>query len=464
MEAAFLSQFNSLGLNQWVREPTFPTSGNTLDLVFTSDHDRLGQLKVLAPLPGCDHCPITFDYIFECHTSTCPDNDIVNPQRLWNKGRYSLIRRHLQAFDWDNEFAYLNANDCCQRFNNIISDLTEDFIPVKTSSHDRPPWTLRPPTSLVHRRQEAWQNYKSIRQRFSRRSSEVVAAYEIFAAANRQYRRFAISTQAEYERELIVRSKDNPKLLHSYIRKKKVGRPSIGPLKLPSGSLSDSPTEMAETFATSFAAIYTHGTPANPASYQQFDGSIRSITVTVHDVYTALSDLDPNSAMGPDGIHPAFLKSCASEVAYPLQKIFTRSLLEGCVPSDWKSSIVAPIYKKGPRYDPLNYRPISLTSVCCKTMERIVCSHLRAYLESNHLLSDNQFGFRTGRSTSDQLLLVYNSVSKHVDVSGICNVILFDFSKAFDTVYHNILLSKLSAIGIDDNLLQWISSFLKIEK
>ena len=112
----------------------------------------------------------------------------------------------------------------------------------------------------------------------------------------------------------------------------------------------------------------------------------------------------------------------------------------------------------------LNYRPISLTSVCCETMERIVCAHLRDYLESNSLLSENQFGFRAGRSTSDQLLLVYNSISRRVDSGGICDVLLFDFSKAFDIVCHDILLAKLRVVGIDDNLLLWISSFLTNRK
>ena len=369
----------------------------------------------------------------------------------------------MQSVNWDTEFAYLGADACYRRFNDIVSELIEDYIPVKISSQDKPPWTLRPPTSLVSRRREAWQSYKRIRRQ-SRRSSEVTAAYESFAAVNRQVRGFAISSQAEYERGLIVRSKTNPKLLHSYVRKKKVGRPSVGPLKLQSGSLSDSPAEMAEILASSFASVYTRESPANPAGYQRFEGSISRFYITVRDVHNALSDLDPNSAMGPDGIHPALLKNCAPEVACPLQKIFSRSLLEGSVPSGWRLSIVAPIYKKGPRYNPLNYRPISLTSVCCKTMERIVCAHLRDYLESNSLLSENQFGFRTGRSTSDQLLLVYNSISRHVDSGGICDVILFDFSKAFDTVCHDILLAKLRAIGIDDNLLLWISSFLTNRK
>ena len=66
-----------------------------------------------------------------------------------------------------------------------------------------------------------------------------------------------------------------------------------------------------------------------------------------------LSSLDSNSAMGPDGIHATLLKNCAAEVAYPVQTIFSQSLGEGFVPLEWRSSLVVPIYKKGPHYEPL---------------------------------------------------------------------------------------------------------------
>ena len=205
----------------------------------------------------------------------------------------------------------MSANDCFQHFKAIVTELSDDFIPVKTSCNDKPPWSLRPPTSLVRRRQEAWQNYKNIRQRLNRCSSEVATAYQSFAAVNRQHRGFATNCQAEYERNLITRSKTDPKLLHSYIRKRKVGSPSIGPLKMNSGVLSDKPDEMAEILATSFASVFTQNDPVNPAGYQQFDGSFTNINITAHDVLSALSHLYPNSAMGPDGIHPTLLKNCS---------------------------------------------------------------------------------------------------------------------------------------------------------
>ena len=183
-------------------------------------------------------------------------------------------------------------------------------------------------------------------------------------------------------------------------------------------------------------------------------------TISVDDVRNMLSIIDGSSAMGPDELHPLLLKNCAQVLSHPIHMVFERSLKEGIVPLAWRNSSVIPIFKKGNRYDPLNYRPISLTSVCCKTMERLVCRHITEFLEERHLLSDHQFGFRSGRSTVEQLLIVYEEVSESVDSGKLVDVVLFDYSKAFDVVRHEILLTKLYHIGIQGQVLEWVKSFL----
>ena len=97
LEVMFLDVFDTLGLTQWVSEPTFPRSGNILDIVLTSEEDRVGSLLVMPPLPGCDHCPVLFDYVFETDapiSSGGPDR-AGDQHRAWHKGKYSLIRQHL---------------------------------------------------------------------------------------------------------------------------------------------------------------------------------------------------------------------------------------------------------------------------------------------------------------------------------------------------------------------------------
>lgn len=120
-----------------------------------------------------------------------------------------------------------------------------------------------------------------------------------------------------------------------------------------------------------------------------------------------------------------------------------------------------PIFKKGIRHDPLNYRPVSLSSVCVKSLERILCKFIFDYATSNNILCNEQFGFRPGRSTEDQLLRTYNDVTCAMDQGKNVDLILFGFSKAFDTVCHDILLDKLRKLAITGKLLGWIREFLK---
>ena len=142
--------------------------------------------------------------------------------------------------------------------------------------------------------------------------------------------------------------------------------------------------------------------------------------------------------------------------------IFRKSLDEGRLPASWKKSTIIPIHKKGSKYDPLNYRPLSMTSVPCKKLESLIVTELTAYLELHSILTPHQFGpaYQARHTTMDQLTIVYNEVSKHVDDGCIVDMVLFDFSKAFDVVSHTILLQKLSCLGITGPILDWLTDFL----
>ena len=133
---------------------------------------------------------------------------------------------------------------------------------------------------------------------------------------------------------------------------------------------------------------------------------------------------------------------------------------EGLLPHQWLNSIIVPIFKKSSRYNPLNYRPVSITSVPCKVLERLIVVHLNEYLDMNRIISDEQFGFRAAHSTQDQLLLTYDEISISIDKGQIVDLIFFYFAKAFDKVCHKILLFKLLELGISAEILRWICGFL----
>ena len=459
-DAQFHDVFVSLGLTQWVSEPTYPRSGSILDLVLSTEDDRVGSVVILPPLPGCDHCPTVCDYVFDYAHLSCQSE---SQTRKWNRGKYDRISRELNTIDWDTEFMNCDTNHMYCRFLDILTPLIHDFVPVsKAFAHSAPPpWRTNPPRSLRTCRKEAWDKYKKVRHRLGRNSVESESALRTFFSANRSLKRFALDSQASYERKLLEESSENPKLLHAYLRRRKVGCPGVGPLRLPNGNLTDDPVAMAESFAKAFEGVFVRGPPnPDPAPHQTVDSQMPGVDISINDVLAVLQSLDANSSAGPDNLHPMLLKSCAHSLAYPLTVIFRQSLMEHSLPNHWKTSIVVPIFKKGSRYDPLNYRPISLTAVTCKCLERVICQQLTAYLENNFILSDNQFGFRSGRSTQDQLLLVYDDVAKWLDDGCVVDLIMFDFAKAFDLVSHPILLEKLRLIGITSPLIYWIEDFL----
>ena len=136
-------------------------------------------------------------------------------------------------------------------------------------------------------------------------------------------------------------------------------------------------------------------------------------------------------------------------------------IAEGLLPSfRWKQAIVCPIFKKGSRKLPSNYRPVSLTSVCCKVMESIVYESMVFFLRSNSLISKDQFGFLARRSTCTQLLITLNEWTLHTDICSKIDSVYIDFAKAFDSISHRKLLYKVECYGFTPHLVRWLSSFL----
>ena len=135
-------------------------------------------------------------------------------------------------------------------------------------------------------------------------------------------------------------------------------------------------------------------------------------------------------------------------------------MTEGNILKHWKEAEVRPIFKKGDKTNPGNYRPVSLTSVLCKVFETLVRDELYNHLVNNNLLSESQFGFCKGRSCVTQLLVTLHDWMENLDNKIPTDAIYLDLSKAFDTVPHLRLVNKLRGYGIGGNLLEWIKDFL----
>ena len=168
-----------------------------------------------------------------------------------------------------------------------------------------------------------------------------------------------------------------------------------------------------------------------------------------------LKNIKEHEAHGPDKIpnHPDkipnhLLKECAVEIAPSLVLLFQTSIKQSKVPFEWKHALISPIFKKGDKSLPFNYRPVSLVCVCCKILEHIIYSEIMKHLNLNNILSDAQHGFQQNHSCESQLLLTVDDSAKGFNDGKQIDAVALDFAKAFDKESHQHLFVKLSHYGI----------------
>ena len=185
-----------------------------------------------------------------------------------------------------------------------------------------------------------------------------------------------------------------------------------------------------------------------------------NVSVRSEDIEKILKGLKPDKSPGLDNLQPRLLKELSTELSKPLALIFSRSIQDRRVPEDWKKAKISAIFKKGNKAMAGNYRPVSLTSIVCKVLERVIRDRIIEHLEMNSLFTSKQYGFMSGRSTALQLLRVLDEWTEALDEGAGIDCIYMDYMKAFDTVPHRRLLKKLEAYKIGNDTIEWIENYL----
>ena len=146
-----------------------------------------------------------------------------------------------------------------------------------------------------------------------------------------------------------------------------------------------------------------------------------------------LESLNITKSMGPDNLNPRVLHETRQQITPILTRILTESWQSGELPRDSKLVNISAIHKKGSKNDPNNYRPISLTTICCKIMESIIKRHIINFLDLHHIISDQQLGFVPGRSTTLQLLRALEDWTAELDAGNEVDIIYRRLLTAFPT-------------------------------
>jgi len=199
--------------------------------------------------------------------------------------------------------------------------------------------------------------------------------------------------------------------------------------------------------------------PPNPIAF-----SLNNSPVTVTEIIEATTQLQSKKSEDMNGLSMFFIKKFINILAYPLYHVIYKSFETGIVPSQLKIAKIVPIFKSGDRLSPNNYRPISLLPNFSKILEKIVSNRLTHFLNEHEILSPTQFGFRKEHSTIHPLILFMNQITSSLNKKHHSIAIFCDIKKAFDTVDHKILLSKLSNIGVRGIELKWFENYLSHRK
>ena len=204
----------------------------------------------------------------------------------------------------------------------------------------------------------------------------------------------------------------------------------------------------ATLFNQFFHSVFSSpGPPPDPSSLPPPACLLDELEITVHDVFVSLSHLGSKKSMGIDHIPSIVLKSCATVLCEPVHHLFTLCLGQSYIPPEWKIHCVTPIFKSGDKVSVKNYRPISLLCIISKVFERIVFDKIYDHIAS-FIICSEQYGFMRKRSTIQQLLIHLHSLIDSVSSGHQSDVVYLDIKKAFDSVSHSILLTKLWSAGL----------------
>ena len=431
---------------------TKPTRYNhVLDLVFTTSPNTVVDVQVH---PGMSDHDIVMTYL-----KVYPRRS-RNPIRTYlqyRKADFESLRKDLGKLSQPND-EHQDAQACWTNLKNAVLDATAKHIPLKkATSRWNLDWMTPMIRRLVRRKRRAW-------RRALKTGS--VEAWEKYQTLKRAMRRELEKSRRMHTAKLLEETHmGNTKKFYSLLKNKRTDQDSRIPILKEGADTHTEARDKAQALSRQYKSVFTNEPdgpipePDRPTNVHL--ESMEPIDFTEHGVMKLIKALDPSKARGPDNIPTRVIKEAAAELTPPITRIFQLSYNTASVPDDWKTAAITAIYKKGDKTKPSNYRPVSLTSVTCKMMEHVIHSSIMRHLNDQNILVNYQHGFRSGHSCETQLIQTVEDFARTIHEQQQCDVMILDFSKAFDTVPHRRLLQKLSSYKLDPRCLAWIAEWLR---
>ena len=421
----------------------------------------------MPPIGKADHDIVYVEYDIKAKRIQQAPRKIYLYKRADMDGLRDHLARYRDSF-LSSDHSHMSVNDMWVSFKSEVLAAIERFIPSKmTKTKYSSPWIDSSIKRLIKRRDRLYFRARKscspdIKSHYKRFRAHV---QKVIRDAYRKHISGIFSFDTDSADPDCPRKNEKAKKFWSFVKSLKKDAFGINSLR-ENGILKTDTLDKANICNRQFESAFTRESDTEiPSKGTSPFSPMGEITVDPKGVLKLLNNLNIHKASGPDGLSARVLKECSSEISVMLALIYNESLAQGTVPDDWRQANVAPVFKKGEKYNAANYRPVSLTCICCKTLEHIIVSNINKHLAFQSILADCQHGFRSQRSCETQLVQFYHDMVSNLDGARDrgqkqTDVIIMDFAKAFDKVPHRRLLYKLGYYGIRGSTHKWISSWL----
>ena len=464
----FLETFLSNSFFPLVSKPTriTNTSSTLIDNIFSNVIPHSDSYIILSDIS--DHYPIFTQFTLSNSIKgrrPRPLRRRVSPESIARLGA------SLEHADWSNVY---NTDDVNTSYNNFLDVLNKEIdacIPLQKDKVNnykitpRLPWISKSILRCINKKNRLYYKYKSD---LTDRSKSKYTSYKnaLIRILRYEKKKYFVNRLEFYKHDMQNTWKILKEAMNLVHNKNKVIR-----IKRDNEIIDDS-NRIADIFNNHFSLIgetLAQNIPQSNKSFKDFlhppnANSIFFVPTHKYEIIDIVSHLNNKKSSGFDNINNVIVKGIIPVIVDPLVHIFNLSFLNGEVPNVMKIAKVIPLFKKGDIQDVNNYRPISLLSSLSKVLEKLIHKRTLNFLKDQNILCDFQFGFRDNHSTSHALLSLVEKVAHALDSSSHMVGILLDFSKAFDTINHDILLHKLSNYGIRGKALGWFRSYLSDRK
>ena len=445
-----LNALNNFGLEQMVTAPTriADNTSSILDLIISNTPQFVSKVNNCIGIS--DHLAITFEM-----DDIWRHPKIKRRIKQFDQADFNLMNHHLYQYylDFCEGAALRSVNDNWNLFKGCIRNV-ESFIPIRTVNvNTDPPWYNRKLKRLDDKQRKLHRKAKRLG------SDTLLRKYkEMRSVVQRTHR----EVEKQYKIRLGCMLKENNKCFWKYVKAKRGKKSGIASILSKSGTIVHSPHDIANVLNDHYKRVFVDDIGAQVPSQgsSRTDERMQPVIINYQGVVRLLENIKIHKACGPDGICGTVLKRCAKVAAMFLTFIFDQSLNTGDIPEDWRQALIHPVFKGGSTKRPENYRPISLTCICCKMMERVLVSSIVMHLEDFNLFSENQHGFRRHLSCESQLIMLCQDTMSSVDHRNSVDLVFIDFSKAFDKVPHDQLIHKLEMYNLDQKVIRWVRAFL----